>query len=342
MDYWLSPVWFTISTLQGFAWQRPVVFFLIPAVPFLFMIRWLLHTRFRQKLQVAIPAQRLRWSPVSLLRFIPDILMGLAITLVIIALARPQRKGERIELYSEGIDIMLLLDVSESMLTEDFKPNRLQVAKDVAREFIKGRFQDRIGIIVFSGDAYSLVPLTTDYNLLYEYINEVKYGMINSEGTAIGSALAVAVNRMRDSDSKTKVGILISDGDNTAGNIDPITAAQLAQVYGIKLYSIAVGNDGSLPARDAKGIVRYVENTVDERTLRQIAQIGEGKFFRASNDQALQEVFTLINRYEKAEIKEVRFQDTKDFYLIYLRWAILFFLLWLLSKSTFISNVLED
>jgi Ca-activated chloride channel family protein len=235
-----------------------------------------------------------------------------------------------------------VLDVSESMLLEDIKPNRLEAAKAVARSFIQGRVHDRIGMVVFSGDAYGLVPLTTDYSLLNDYINEIKAGMIQTGGTAIGSALAVTINRMRDSPSKTKVAILISDGDNTAGNIDPVTSAQLAQVYGIKLYTIVVGIEGRLPFKDNTGKVQYVENTIDERIMRQIARIGEGKFYRASNNLALEEVFTQINAYEKAKITELRFLDTKDYYQIYLRWAIVFFLLWLLTKSTFISNILED
>lgn len=342
MDNWFSISWFTLDTLRGFTWDKRAFFFLMPAIPFLFIFRWLLHTRFRQKLEVALPEKQLRWSPVSLLRFLPDMLLSLALGLLLVCLARPQRNQERIEQTSEGIDITLIMDVSESMLLEDIKPNRLEAAKNVAHSFVQGRVHDRIGIVVFSGDAYGLVPLTTDYGLLNEYVGEIKAGMIQTGGTAIGSALAVTINRMRDSPSKTKVAILISDGDNTAGNIDPITSAQLAQVYGIKLYTIVVGTEGKLSYKDNTGRVQYVENTIDERILRQIAQIGEGKFYRASNNLALEEVFTQINAYEKAKITEVRFLDTKDYYPVYLRWAMVFFLLWLLSKSTFINNILED
>lgn len=293
-------------------------------------------------MQVALPDWSIRWSAVNLLRFVPDVWMSLALVLILVALARPQRNLERIEQYSDGIDLMLILDISESMLLEDLQPNRLEAAKRVARNFINVRRQDRIGIVVFSGDAFSLSPLTTDYQLLNQYVNDITHQMIRAEGTAIGSALAVAVNRMRESAAKSKVGILISDGDNTAGNIDPVTAAQLAKVYGIKLYTVVVGTDGKLPFKDERGNVRYVENTVDEQTLREIARIGEGRFFRASDSRALQEVFGQINVLEKSEIKESRFINTKDYYQIYLRWAIVCWLLWLLTKSTFVSNVLED
>jgi Ca-activated chloride channel family protein len=229
------------------------------------------------------------------------------------------------------------------MLIEDFKPNRLQAAKDVARDFINGRKQDRIGLVVFSGDAFSLAPLTTDYDLLKNYLNDINFEMIESRGTAIGSALAVVTNRMRESEAKSKVGILISDGDNTAGNIDPITSAELAAAYGIKLYTIVVGKEGMVPyGKDFFGRPQMVENTVDETTMRKIAEIGTGEFFRVTDNEALVNVFKRIDQYEKAEIKENRFKDTSDFYFIYLRWAIVLFLLWLLLKSSFLSNVLQD
>ncbi len=171
----------------------------------------------------------------------------------------------------------------------------------------------------------------------------MNFDMIENRGTAIGSALAVVTNRMRESDSKSKVCILLSDGDNTAGNIDPITAAELAAAYGIKIYTIVVGKEGFVPfGKDWFGRPHMVENTVDETTMRRIAEIGTGEFFRVTDQQALQQVFNKIDKYEKAEIKETRFKDTSDFYYIYLQWAILIFLLWLGTKSTFMSNVLQD
>jgi Ca-activated chloride channel family protein len=219
----------------------------------------------------------------------------------------------------------------------------LEAAKKVALDFIQGRIQDRIGIVVFSGDAFSLSPLTTDYDLLRSYINEISFEMIENRGTAIGSAMAVVTNRMRESESKSKVCILLSDGDNTAGNIDPITAAELASAYGIKIYTIVVGKEGLVPyGKDFFGRPNMIENTVDETTMRKMADVGGGQFFRATDNQALRQVFDKIDQYEKAEIKETRFKDTSDYYFIYLQWAVSFFLLWLLLKSTFISNVLQD
>jgi Ca-activated chloride channel family protein len=198
-------------------------------------------------------------------------------------------------------------------------------------------------VVVFSGDAYSLSPLTADYSLLRTYINSINFDMIQKSGTAIGSALAVATNRMRESQSNSKVMILLSDGDNNAGNLDPITSAQLASAYGIKIYTIGVGKEGRVPyGKDFFGRTNYVENTLDESTLREIARIGEGKFYRVSNNEALKEVFAIIDQFEKAEIKETRYKDTTDYYPVYLRWAIVFFLIWMLLKSTFINNILQD
>jgi len=167
--------------------------------------------------------------------------------------------------------------------------------------------------------------------------------MIENKGTAIGSALAVATNRMRESESKSKVCILLSDGESNAGNIDPITAAELAAAYNIKIYTIIVGKEGLVPfGKDFFGNPQMIESRVDETSMRKMAQIGGGEFFRATDDRALAQVFAKIDQYEKAEIKETRFKNTSDYYHIYLMWAISLFLLWLLLKSTFITNVLQD
>lgn len=342
LNYW-SFDWFTPSTFQSYTWSNSFFLWLIAAIPLLLSTRWLWRYFFNQKLPVALTRSDLKSHPVALLRIIPELLLGFVVALLLVALARPQKSNEKVEQWTEGIDIMLAIDISQSMQIQDFTPDRLEAAKDVARDFIKGRVQDRIGIVVFSGDAFSLAPLTTDYNLLNSYLNELNFDMIESRGTAIGSALAVVTNRMRESTSKSKVCILLSDGDNTAGNIDPITSAELASAYNIKMYTIVVGKEGLVPfGKDFFGRPNMVENTVDETTMRKIAEIGSGQFFRATDNRALQQVFKKIDQYEKAEIKETRFKDTTDFYFIYLRWAILLFLLWLLLKSTFVSNVLQD
>lgn len=340
---WFSLEWFYPSTFAAFTWQYALLLWLLLAIPVIYLIRMLFAWRSGQKLIIALPEERMKMDITSLLRFIPPMMMWIFIALIIVALGRPQRSNEQVEQWTEGIDIILAIDISESMQLQDFKPNRLEAAKRVATEFIEGRFQDRIGLVIFSGDAYSLSPLTTDYDLLKSFIKDIDFSQIESRGTAIGSALTVATNRMVESDSKSKIVILLSDGDNTAGNIDPITAAKLASAYDIKLYSVAIGKEGRVPRGVGMfGQVQYVQNTLDETTLREIAQIGNGQFFRASDNEALKNIFSMIDEYEKAEIKETRFKNTTDYYPVYLKWAIIIFLLWILLKSTFISNVLID
>ncbi|MEM6360645.1 MAG: VWA domain-containing protein [Bacteroidota bacterium] len=340
---WYSIDWFYLSTLKNFTWENRLALFALVLIPLCILARWTLRYFLNQKLPIALTRSQLSSNPTNLVRMAPDFLMALVFSLMIVAIARPQKTNEKVEQWTEGIDIMLAMDISQSMQIEDFKPNRLEAAKEVANDFIDGRFQDRIGIVIFSGDAYSLSPLTTDYDLLKSYIEDIEFDMIENRGTAIGSALAVATNRMRESDSKSKVLILLSDGDNTAGNIDPITAANLATAYDIKMYSIAIGKEGKVPfGKDFFGRPRMVDNTMDESTLREIAKIGEGEFFRVGDNEALEKVFELIDNYEKAEIQETRYKDTQDYYRNYLMWALVFLIVWMFTKSTFITNVLQD
>ncbi len=340
---WYSFRWFTPEIWANFQWENELFLYLIPLIPLFFILRALFGIKLNQKLEVALPEQAQQTDFTSWFRFLPPVLLIASLILLLVAMARPQKTNEMVERWTEGIDIMLLIDISESMQIQDFQPNRLEAAKNVANDFILGRFQDRIGLVVFSGEAYSMSPLTTDYELLTNYVSDINFDLIESRGTAIGSALAVGTNRMMESDSKSKVIILLSDGDNTAGNLDPETAARLAQAYSIRIYTIAVGKEGKVPfGKDFFGRTRYVENTIDETTLRTIADIGEGKFYRVSDNAALQMVFDEIDQLEKAEIKETRYKDTTDFYQQYLLWGIVFFLLWLASKATFMSNVLQD
>ncbi len=340
---WFSPEWFAPSTLRAFSWENKIFLYFLIAVPILFLGRWFVRYRFNQKLPVAVTQKDLSVSALNLVRFVPEIFLMLVMMLVMIALARPQLSNEKVEQWTEGIDIMLALDISKSMEAEDFVPNRLEAAKNVALQFVDGRIQDRIGLVVFAGDAFSLSPLTTDYELLKSYIRDINFDMIETPRTAIGSALAVVTNRMRESESKSKVCILLSDGENTGGNIDPITAAELAAAFNIKIYTIIVGRQGRIPmGKNMFGDTQWVENMVDEKGMKQLAEIGGGQFFRATDNKALATVFAKIDQYEKAEIKETRFKDTSDFYWIYLQCAIAFFLVWLMLKSTFMSNVLQD
>ena len=343
LSEWFSFDWFRPGTLLGFDWTQPIYLYLLLLVPVFFIVRNFLRLKLQRKTDIALFESKpiRQWS--SVFRYLPDIFFGFSLALILLALARPQKTTEQVEQYAEGIDIMLILDTSGSMELKDFKPNRLEAAKKVALNFINGRFQDRIGLVVFAGDAYSLAPLTTDYDLLRQNLKTVKLHMIPSDGTAIGSALAVAINRMRDSNAKSKVAILVSDGENNAGNIDPSIAAKMAQAFGIRIYTIGIGADGTVPyGTDPFGNTTYVETRLDETNLREIADLGAGKFYRAENQNALQDIFNTINKFEKVAIKETRYHNTQEFYQIYLRFAILFFLAWLFTKNTFLTNALED
>ena len=338
---WFSIKWFNVYELFKYEWENEYVLLLLLSIPLFLLIKLLFKNN--NFIEVSIPSYNLIKYKFSLLRLIPNSIFILSIIYIIISLARPQKSNEKVEKWSEGIDIMLVIDISESMQIEDFKPNRLESAKSVAKEFINGRFQDRIGLVVFSGESYSRCPLTTDYILLNEYVDEISFDLISSRGTAIGSAIAIATNRMRESKSKSKVLILLSDGDNTAGNIDPVTSAQIAKAYGIKIYSIAIGKNGKVPfGKDYFGRTRYVENSLDEKNLREIATITNGKFYRASNNSSLENIFKVIDEFEKTEIKENRYKNTVDYYQYYLLWSIILFLFYILLKSTFINNIIKD
>ena len=191
MDPWYSMTWFEPATFSGYSWENKLFLLIIALLPLLFILRWAIRHFLNQKLPVALVKSELRNSPLTLLRLLPEIILAVAMALILVALARPQKSNEKVEQWTEGIDIMLAIDISQSMQIEDFAPNRLEAAKNVARDFIKGRLQDRIGIVVFSGDAFSLSPLTTDYHLLNSYLNEISFNMIENRGTAIGSAMAV-------------------------------------------------------------------------------------------------------------------------------------------------------
>lgn len=335
--------WFLPETFRSYEWEKPILLNLLWIIPVLILIRKFVKFLKRPVLELSLPKRVARGNPWTYLRLIPTGFFFLALIFIVVALARPQRSNERVEQFTEGIDILLVMDISESMDLQDFTPNRLEAAKKTAIDFIEGRFGDRIGMVVFSGEAYSLSPLTNDYKLLTSLISEINFTMIEAKGTAIGSAIAAGTNRMKDSETPSKVMILLSDGESNAGNVDPLFAAQLASAFDIKIYTIAVGKDGMVPyGTDFFGRPQMVESYLDETTLREIARIGNGQFFRASDGNALQQIFDQINTLEKAEILENRYKETQDYYRIYLFWAMLFFLVWLGLKSSFLNNFLLD
>ncbi len=340
---WYSEVWFTEYLFNEAAWAHPNVRYLVALVPLFFILRWAIRYFTNQKLAVAILDNNIKKGVLPYFIWLPNLFLMLFVANIILALARPQSSNEHVEQWTEGIDIILMVDISLSMKVDDLKPNRLEASKQTCNDFIKGRFQDRIGLVIFSGEAYSLSPLTTDYDLLTEYVEDINFDMIETRGTAIGDALAAGTNRMRESESESKVIILLSDGESNSGNIDPITAAQMAESFGVTIYTIAIGKEGEITTRTGPfNIPQTIVNTLDETTLRKIADIGKGKFYRVQNNSMMQEVFEEIDRMEKAEIKESRYKQTTDYYYVYLYWALCSLLVWLLFKATPLTNILQD
>ncbi len=338
---WYSLHWFLPGTWSQFRVEYPAALYAIPAIGLLFGLRYLLFRKAGQRLNMSFGQTTGGHGPVtsllSALRYLLPITMFAAMALVLVALARPQIVREQREDQSEGIDIMLALDVSSSMTETDLKPNRLEAARRVAQAFVAGRKNDRIGLVVFAGEAFSLCPLTTDYDLIRQYLTELSDRMIAVSGTAIGDALARCINRMRESTGTSKVVILLSDGDNTAGNLDPITAARLATGFGIRVYTIALGRPVARRA-DTTGVAA----TVDEGILRTIANTANGHFFRATDAGRLRTIFADINRLEKAPVRTRVYEDVQDYYRVYLYWAIVLLLFALFLKNTIFGNILED
>jgi len=322
--------------------RHPIFFLLLLLIP---VILWLSKGRKRVTLAFsAVEALQGRWTSlrVMLYRFLP-LLRILVLCLVIVALARPESISSEREYQTKGVDIVIALDLSGSMLAEDFKPeNRLVVAKEEAAKFIRGRENDRIGLIVFARKAFTQCPLTLDYDVLIQLLKDVQIGMI-ADGTAIGMGVASAVNRLRDSDAKSKIIILITDGENNAGNIDPITAAELARTFGIKVYTIGVGKGGLVPfpVQDPLFGKRYVQAKVeiDERTLKRIADITGGLFFRAREPKALEDIYEKINELETTEIKVKEYHSYDQLFPIFLIPALALLLFEILMSRTMLLKV---
>ncbi len=269
---------------------------------------------------------------------LPFFLKMMVLTLIIIALARPQSFSSGTNITTEGIDIAIVLDISGSMLAEDFKPNRLEAAKKITDKFIEGRVSDRIGLVIFSRVAFTQCPLTVDYSVLRNLLKEIRNGMLD-DGTAIGNAIANAVNRLKDTDAKSKVIILITDGVNNAGEIDPLSASEIAKAYGIRIYSIGVGTRGEAPypVQTPFG-TRYqmVPVEIDEVLMKKISDNTDGQYFRATNNKALEEIYQKIDKLEKSKVEITSYRTVAELYHYLMLPMIIFFILdFVLSRTLF-------
>lgn len=288
----------------------------------------------------ALRAAGSRWR-VKLVRLLPALeLVALGLTIVI--LSRPQSGVREREVITEGIDIILALDVSGSMKAEDFKPNRLVVAKEVAKEFVRGRRGDRIGLVVFAADSFTQCPLTLDYGVLTDLIDQVDFGIV-ADGTAIGSGIANAANRLRDSKAKSKVVILLTDGVNNAGRIDPLTAARLAAALGIRIYAVGQGVEGEAPYPVDDPVfgrrTMMVRSTIDEETLKAIAKATGGEFFRAKDSGTLAAIFDQIDEMETTRMESREFVRYDELGPVMLLPAFGLLLAVLLLESTLLLKV---
>ena len=270
----------------------------------------------------------------SWLRHVPFVLRTAALCLIIIAIARPRSSTQMEKIDTEGIDIMLAMDVSTSMLARDFTPDRISAAKDIAIEFISQRPSDRMGIAVFAGESYTQCPLTTDRATLINLMKEVQTDLIE-DGTAIGNGLATAVARMKDSDAKSRVVILLTDGVNNSGEVAPQTAAEIASTYGVRVYTIGVGANGMAPypVMTPWGVeMQQVQVEIDEDLLKSIAETTGGKYFRATDNTKLSEIYSEINKMEKARTTIDSFPIYKELFDRYAVWALVCLLLEMLVK----------
>ncbi len=304
--------------LSNYSYANPELFWIFLVIPILVFYYFLKHRSTR--LYISIPFSDIdheikpTWK--ERLIHLPFIIRIISFILIIFILARPRSSSVGSEVNTEGIDIVLAIDISASMLAEDFKPNRIEAAKNVAKDFILSRKNDRIGLVIFSGESYTQCPTTTDHNVLLNTLTAVKSGMLE-DGTAIGEGLATAVSRLKDSDSKSKVVILLTDGVNNLGSVSPETAGDIAKSFGIRVYSVGVGTNGLAPYPVQTPFGKEYQRLpvqIDEVILKKIAATTDGKYFRATNNTQLTEVYSEIDKMEKTKIRVEEWRSYTDMF----------------------------
>ena len=335
-----------MSLFNGIEFAHPGFFWLLLIIPLMIVWYWYRN----QKLYGTLGVSSIKGFSSSsknayrILRQYGIGLRSLALAALIIAMARPQSSLSWENSETEGIDIMIATDISGSMLSEDFTPNRLEAGKNIAAEFITNRPNDRIGLVVFSGESFTQCPLTIDHDVLINLLHDIKNGMID-DGTAIGMGLATAVNRLKDSEAKSKVVILLTDGVNNMGSIPPITAAEIAKQFNIRVYTVGLGTNGSAPypVRLPDGSVQYqqVPVQIDEATLTKIANITGGKYFRARNNDELEGIYKQIDKLEKVKIAVTQYHKKTERYVPFAIIALLLLSLEFLITNTFFKGALS-
>lgn len=310
---------------KNIVFANPEFFWLLLLLPLMLLWYWFWNKKSQANVtfSTTIAFKKTKsWS--DALYHLLFVLRMIAIALIVVALARPQTHSENAKTkITDGIDIVMAIDVSASMLSQDLKPNRFEALKKVASQFVKDRPNDRIGLVIYAGESYTKTPVTTDKSIILNALSEITYGQIE-DGTAIGMGLATAVNRLKESKAKSRVIILLTDGVNNTGFIDPQTAAELAAEYGIKVYTVGIGTNGmalSPYALNADGsiIYRMQQVDIDEPLMKKISQVTKGRYFRATNNQKLQQIYDEINQMETTKIEEFKYTEVDEKF----RWWVL-------------------
>lgn len=329
--------------MNGISFKNPEFFYLLLLI--IPMVAWYIWQRKRLGASIQFSStmgfSRIPKTWKYYFRHSVFVLQLLSLSMLVVALARPQSSNSSSTVTTKGIDIVIALDISSSMLAMDFRPNRIEAAKDVAIQFISGRTNDRIGLVVFSGESFTQCPLTTDRATVINLFKGLESGMIE-DGTAIGNGLATAVSRLKESDAISKVVILLTDGENNRGEIAPVTAAELAKTFGIRVYTVGVGTIGvaPYPMQTPFGVqVRDVEVKIDEVTLEKIASTTDGKYFRATNNNKLAEIYQEIDKLEKSKIDVKEFRKEQEEYLKYALIGALLLILSMILKITIFRNI---
>ncbi len=327
--------------LQGITFENKIFFWLLLALPLAILWYVLKHKRQTAELKISsLKGFKTNQSWLPKLKHVLFALRLIALALLVTALARPRTSETKSKTKTtRGIDIVMAIDVSASMLAKDLRPNRLEALKDVASEFIKGRPNDRIGRVEYAGESYTKTPITSDKAIVLRSLEEIQYNTIIEGGTAIGMGLATSVNRLKDSKAKSKVIILLTDGVNNSGAINPSIASELAVEFGIKVYTIGLGTNGmalSPVAFLANGRFQYdrVQVEIDEELLKSIATATGGKYFRATNNQKLAQIYDEINKLEKTEIDEIKFTTYQEHFRPFVIAAMVLLLLEYLMRIT--------
>lgn len=333
--------------MENITFLHPDFFWLFALLPLLLF--WQIITRKKQQPTLKMPSLegfKPKTSILTSLKSILFVLRLLAIAVLIIALARPQTIDVSSKTKkTQGVDILVAMDVSGSMLARDLKPNRIEATKRVASEFVKERVNDRIGLVIYAAESYTKTPITSDKGIILNAIRDIRYDNVLQDGTAIGMGLATSVNRLKDSKAKSKVIILMTDGENNAGFLEPRTAAEIAKEYGIKVYTIGIGTNGMAEtpyayAPNGGFIYRMAEVKIDEKLMRDIAKITGGRYYRATSNSKLNEIYDEINKLEKTDVEELKYYNYDEKYRsLVLLAGVLLLLEFLLRRTLFRSFI---